>query len=49
MNRRDFLATTAGAVVAGAVAPLAETQTQQRTSGGPFAAPPIELVRIGYV
>ena len=49
MNRRDFLATTAGAVVAGAVVPLAETQTQQRTTGGPFAAPPIELVRIGYV
>ena len=48
MNRRDFLATTAGAVVAGTVAPLAETPAQQRTTG-PFAAPPIELVRIGYV
>ena len=48
MNRRDFIATTAGAVVAGAVTPLASTTAPQRKEG-PFAAPPIELVRIGYV
>ena len=48
MKRRDFLATTAGAVVAGAVAPLGETSAPQRTDG-PFAAPAIQIVRIGYV
>ena len=48
MNRRDFLTTTAGAVVAGAAAPLTAATETQRTDG-PFAAPPIELVRIGYV
>jgi hypothetical protein len=48
MDRRDFLKTTAGAVVAGAAAPLAESITAAQASA-PFAAPPIELVRIGYV
>jgi len=48
MNRRDFLTTTAGAVVASAAAPLANAPEAQRKDG-PFAAPPIELVRIGYV
>jgi Oxidoreductase family, NAD-binding Rossmann fold len=48
MNRRDFLTTTAGAVVAGAAAPLT-AQAQPQRKDAPFAAPPIELVRIGYV
>ena len=48
MNRRDFLATTAGAVVAGAAAPLT-AQAQPQRKDGPLAAPPIEMVRIGYV
>jgi hypothetical protein len=48
MDRRNFLKTTAGAMVAGAAAPaLASEATQRR--GAPFAAPPVELVRIGYV
>ena len=52
MNRRDFLTTTAGAVVAGAAAPLTaqtQPQPQPQRKDAPFAAPPIELVRIGYV
>jgi predicted dehydrogenase len=48
MNRRDFLKTTAGAVAAGAAAPMVEAATTQKRDA-PFAAPPIELVRIGYV
>jgi hypothetical protein len=48
MNRRDFFTTTAGAVVASAAVPLANAPEAQRKDG-PFAAPPIELVRIGYV
>ena len=48
MDRRDFLKTTAGAVVAGATAPLAEPRLAAQTAG-PFAAPAIDLVRIGYV
>src|SRR5688500_11464937 len=48
MDRRDFLKTTAVAVVAGAAAPVAKTLTAQ-TKDQPFAAPPIERVRVGYV
>ena len=48
MDRRDFLKTTAGAVVAGAAAPLAEPLLAAQPVA-PFAAPPIDLVRIGYV
>ena len=48
MNRRDFLTTTAGAVVASAAAPLTAVPEAQRKDA-PFAAPPMELVRIGYV
>jgi hypothetical protein len=48
MDRRDFLKTTAGAVVAGAAAPLAMPAAAQKAET-PFAASPIELVRIGYV
>jgi hypothetical protein len=50
MKRRDFLKTTAGTVAAGAVAPLvagAARAPQRRTAL--LAAPPIPLVRIGYV
>jgi len=48
MDRRDFLRTTAGAVVAGAAAPLV-TPLESAQITTPFAAPPLELVRIGYV
>ena len=48
MDRRDFLKTTAGAVVVGAAAPLAEPLAVAQTTT-PFAAPPMALVRIGYV
>jgi hypothetical protein len=48
MDRRDFLKTAAGAVVAGAAAPVMASGAAQRRDL-PLAAPPIELVRIGYV
>jgi len=48
MDRREFLKTTAGAVAATTAAPLVDAVAVQRRDG-PFAAPPIELVRIGYV
>jgi hypothetical protein len=48
MDRREFLKTTAGAVAATAAAPVVDAVAVQRFDG-PFAAPPIELVRIGYV
>jgi hypothetical protein len=55
MDRRDFLKTTAGAV-AGLAATTASSDaaggppgTMAQRREGPFAAPPIELVRIGYV
>ena len=47
MDRRDFLKTTAGAVAASAVAPITDAASQR--SSPPFAAPAIDLVRIGYV
>ena len=53
MDRRAFLKTTAGAVAGlaaaspGEGAPSAAVPVQRRD--GPFAAAPIELVRIGYV
>jgi predicted dehydrogenase len=49
MKRRDFLKTTAGTVAAGAVSPLLAHAAPQPRSGGLFAAPPMDLVRIGYV
>src|SRR5688500_2068089 len=48
MDRRDFLKTTAGAVVAGAAAPLTVPAAGQKAVTA-FAAPKIDLVRIGYV
>jgi hypothetical protein len=49
MDRRDFIKTTAGAVAASAAAPLTASTDTQRTPPPPFAALPIDLVRIGYV
>lgn len=51
MKRRDFLKTTAGTIAAGTVAKAFtpdEAEAAQRR-GGLLAAPPIPLVRIGYV
>ena len=55
MDRRDFLKTTAGAVAglatvttSGTAAAQGNIEPAQRRDG-PFAAPPIELVRVGYV
>ena len=47
LKRRDFLKLGGAAVVAGA-APLAGDPAAQ-TAPAPFSAPPIEMVRIGYV
>src|SRR5688500_14315303 len=48
MDRRDFLKSAAGAVVAGAAAPRALDAAGQKDRA-PFAAAPMQLVRIGYV
>ena len=47
LKRRDFLKLGGAAVVAGA-APIAG-QSSQAAAAKPFSAPPIEMVRIGYV
>ena len=51
MKRRDFLKTTAGTVMAGTVAQAFGERPSAQTARAPgfLAAPPIELVRIGYV
>jgi predicted dehydrogenase len=51
INRREFLAVTSAAVVAGATAIGHEAAAAASTQPAParFAAPPIPLVRIGYV
>jgi len=54
MKRRDFLKTTAGTIAATSVAQAlrpanAAAQTQASKPTPLFAAPPMELVRIGYV
>ena len=51
MKRRDFLKTTAGTVVAGTVAQAFgdAPAAQGGRASGFLAAPPIELVRVGYV
>ncbi|HTR19488.1 MAG TPA: Gfo/Idh/MocA family oxidoreductase [Gemmatimonadales bacterium] len=46
-SRRDFLHTAAGAGIGAAVAPLLRQQPAQATK--PFAAPPMDRVRIGFV
>jgi hypothetical protein len=51
LSRRDFLATGAAAIGAGALAPrqTAAASRPAQTPVGPFAAAPIETVRIGFV
>jgi hypothetical protein len=51
MERREFLKTTGAAIVAGAAGGLGgdAAEAAQGAHSGPFSAPPIELVRIGYV
>src|SRR5579871_3235112 len=51
MDRRDFLRTSGAAMVAGVVAGPTPSQPQSGVQSGTtaFAAPPIPLVRIGYV
>jgi predicted dehydrogenase len=53
MDRRDFLKLSGSALAAGALStrPAAATDAQAAAASGavPFAAPPIETVRIGYV
>src|SRR5262245_6681661 len=51
-NRRDFLKLSSAAVVAGAVAVRSAgdaSAEEQAAYSAQFAAPPIELVRVGYV
>ncbi|NQW05514.1 MAG: Gfo/Idh/MocA family oxidoreductase [Acidobacteria bacterium] len=49
LDRRDFLKLGSAAVVAGAVAARSRPTVQAQSSGGFLAAPPIDLVRIGFV
>jgi hypothetical protein len=52
MDRRDFLKLGGTAIAAGAIAPkdtIAAAQPQAGGGAAPFAAPPIDTVRIGYV
>ena len=48
LNRRDFLKIGSAALAAGAIASNAETAPEPQSTT-PFAAPPIETVRIGFV
>ena len=48
MDRRDFLKLGGSALAAGAVSGRG-TAAEAQTAAAPFAAPPIEMVRIGYV
>src|SRR4051812_18634841 len=51
MERRDFLKFSGAAIAAGATAMRggAPLEAQQTAAPGPFAAPKIETVRVGYV
>jgi len=49
VSRRDFLKTGSAAVVAGAAAMRGGQVEAAQTGQGPFAAPPIPEVRIGFV
>src|SRR5437867_1932864 len=51
MDRRDFLKLTGSAVAAGAIGASADEAVAQnaQSPAAPFAAPPMEMVRIGYV
>ena len=48
LDRRDFLA-LGGAALAASMLPSRTEGAELQSKDGPFAAPPIELVRIGYV
>jgi len=52
MDRRDFLKLSGSAVAAGALAAKTATPVEAQAAaaaGGPLTAPPMEMVRIGYV
>ena len=49
MHRRDFLKLGGSAVAAGAVATRRAAAAGAQAGSAPFAAPPIDTVRIGYV
>src|SRR5687767_13884203 len=49
LNRREFLKVGSAAVVAGAVAARGSDDASAQAASGFLAAPPIEMVRIGYV
>ena len=49
LDRRNFLALGGAALAASMLPARAEATAGLQTKDGPFAAPPIELVRIGYV
>src|SRR5215204_1646278 len=49
LDRRDFLALGGAALAASMLPAGAEAGAETQAKDGPLAAPPIELVRIGYV
>ena len=49
LDRRDFLALGGAALAASVLPAEAEARAKTQSKDGPFATPPIELVRIGYV
>ncbi|MDQ3488871.1 MAG: Gfo/Idh/MocA family oxidoreductase, partial [Acidobacteriota bacterium] len=49
LDRRDFLAIGGAALAASMLPARADAGTELQPKDAPFAAPPIELVRIGYV
>ena len=49
MDRRDFLKISGSAVAAGALAASPSEAVAPQTAAAPLTAPPMEIVRIGYV
>src|SRR5262245_29634914 len=49
MDRRDFLKISGAALAAGTMAARGDVSAEAQATAAPFAAPPIETVRIGYV
>jgi Glycosyl hydrolase 109, C-terminal domain/Oxidoreductase family, NAD-binding Rossmann fold len=49
MDRRDFIKLSGSAIAAGTLAARREAEVAAAPQATPFAAPPIETVRIGYV
>lgn len=49
MERRDFLKVGGSAIAAGAIGTRASAAGETQSDSAPFAAPPIPMVRIGYV